>query len=77
MIKEITLRGEIDKLNAEHLILCKSDPKEGFYKSNQILKKAEAFKYSKGIGEALRNLAFSSQFLGLIPEGYDYSNKAV
>ena len=77
MIKEITLRGEIDKLNAEHLILCKNDPKEGFYKSNQTLKKAEAFKYPKGIGESLRNLAFSSQLLGLIPEGYEYSNKAV
>lgn len=77
MIKEITLRGEIDKLNAEHLILCKNDPKEGFYKSNQILKKAESFNYSKGIGESLRNLAFSSQLLGLIPEGYEFSNKAV
>ena len=77
MIKEITLRGEIDKLNAEHLILCKNDPKEGFYKSNQLLKKAEASNYSKGIGESLRNLAFSSQLLGLIPEGYEFSNKAV
>ena len=55
MIKEITLQGEIDKLNAEHLILCKNNPKDGFYKSNQVLKKAEAFKYGKGAGEALRN----------------------
>lgn len=77
MIKEITLQGEIDKLNAEHLILCKNNPKDGFYKSNQILKKAESFKYSKGIGESLRNLAFSSQLLGLIPEGYEYANRAV
>ena len=77
MIKEITLQGEIDKLNAEHLILCKNDPKDGFYKSNQVLKKAESFNYAKGIGESLRNLAFSSQLLGLIPEGYEFANRAV
>ncbi len=77
MIKEITLQGEIDKLNAEHLILCKNNPKDGFYKSNQVLKKAESFNYAKGIGESLRNLAFSSQLLGLIPEGYEFANRAV
>jgi len=39
MIKEITIQGEIDKQNAEYLILCKNNPKDGFYKSNQVLKK--------------------------------------
>ncbi len=77
MIKEITLQGEIDKLNTEYLILCKNNPKDGFYKSNQVLKKAESFNYAKGIGESLRNLAFSSQLLGLIPEGYEFANRAV
>lgn len=77
MIKEITIQGEIDKQNAEYLILCKNNPKDGFYKSNQVLKKAESFKYTKGIGESLRNLAFSSQLLGLIPEGYEFANRAV
>ena len=77
MIKEITIQGEIDKQNAEYLILCKNNPKDGFHKSNQVLKKAESFKYTKGIGESLRNLAFSSQLLGLIPEGYEFANRAV
>jgi len=77
MIKELTLQGEIDKLNSEILIICKNNPKEGFYKANQLLKRAETSEYAKGTGEALRNLAFSSQLLGLIPEGFDYANRAV
>jgi len=77
MIKELTLQGEIDKLNSEILIICKNNPKEGFYKANQLLKRAETSEYVKGTGEALRNLAFSSQLLGLIPEGFDYANRAV
>ena len=68
MIKEITLRGEIDKLNAEHLILCKNDPKEGFYKSNQLLKKAEASRES-GRNEVIkiwsRRSTILPQFVGL------------
>ena len=77
MIKKITLQGEIDKLNAEQLILCKKDAKEGFYKANQTLKQSEKYGYEKGIAEAFRNLAFSSQLLGLISEGFDFANKAI
>ncbi len=77
MIKELTLQGEIDKSNTDILALCKINPKEGFYKANETLRKAESIEYVRGIGEALRNLAFSSQLLGLIPEGYDYANRAV
>ena len=34
MIKEITIQGEIDKQDAEYLILCKNNPKMDF--TNQI-----------------------------------------
>ena len=40
-------------------------------------KKVEDIEYGQGIGESLRNLAFASQLLGLIPEGYQYATKAI
>lgn len=77
MISENTIEKEIDSENLEFLALCKTNPKVGFHKSIELLKKAESHNYKKGTGEALRNLAFSSQLLGLIPEGYQYARKAI
>ncbi len=76
MIKGITVHEDIDGKNAEYLLLCKNNPKEGFHKSNELLKSAETHEYKKGIGEAYRNLAFSSQLLGLIPEAHEYARKS-
>jgi tetratricopeptide (TPR) repeat protein len=77
MIKENTAETEIDIKNAEYLSICKSEPKVGFHKSIDLLKKAENIQYEAGIGESLRNLAFASQLLGLIPEGYQYAKRAI
>ena len=68
MISENTIQHEIDSENIDFLALCKSNPKVGFHKSIELLKKAETHGYAKGTAEALRNLAFASQLLGLIPE---------
>ena len=76
MIKGRTIHDEIDSQNAENLVLCKNNPKDGFHKSNELLKNAELNDYIKGIGEAYRNLAFSSQLLGLIPEAHEYARKS-
>lgn len=77
MIKRKTVQSEIDEKNAEYLSICKSKPKVGFHKSIELLKKAEDIEYEQGIGESLRNLAFTSQLLGLIPEGHQYATKAI
>ena len=77
MIKRKTVQSEIDEKNAEYLSICKSKPKAGLHKSIELLKKAEEIEYVQGIGESLRNLAFASQLLGLIPEGYQYATKAI
>jgi len=77
MIKRKTVQSEIDEKNAEYLSICKSKPKAGLHKSIELLKKAEEIEYAQGIGESLRNLAFASQLLGLIPEGYQYATKAI
>jgi tetratricopeptide (TPR) repeat protein len=77
MISENTIQHEIDSENIDFLALCKSNPKVGFHKSIELLKKAETHGYAKGTGEALRNLAFASQLLGLIPEGYQYARQAI
>ena len=77
MIKRKTVQSEIDEKNAEYLSICKSKPKAGLHKSIELLKKAEDIEYLQGIGESLRNLAFASQLLGLIPEGYQYASKAI
>ena len=77
MIKRKTVQSEIDEKNAEYLSICKSKPKSGLHKSIELLKKAEEIEYLQGIGESLRNLAFASQLLGLIPEGYQYATKAI
>ena len=77
MIRRKTVESEIDKKNAEYLTICKNEPKTGLHKSIELLKKAEDIEYVQGIGESLRNLAFASQLLGLIPEGYQYATKAI
>ncbi len=77
MTKGKTDQSEIDEKNAEYLSTCKNEPKVGFHKSIELLKKGENIQYDKGIGESLRNLAFASQLLGLIPEGYQYATKAI
>lgn len=77
MIKENKVQNEIDRKNSEYLAICKSQPKIGFHKSIELLKKGEDIEYTKGIGESLRNLSFASQLLGLIPEGYQYATKAI
>ena len=77
MIKENKVQSEIDTKNNQYLSICKSNPKEGFHKSIELLKKGENIEYAKGIGESLRNLAFTSQLLGLIPEGYQYATQAI
>lgn len=77
MIKGNKVQSEIDEKNAEYLSICKTNPKVGFHKSIELLKKVEDIEYGQGIGESLRNLAFASQLLGLIPEGYQYATKAI
>jgi hypothetical protein len=47
MISENTIEKEIDSENLEFLALCKTNPKVGFHKSIELLKKAESHNYKK------------------------------
>ncbi len=68
---------EIDSQNSSILKLSTSNPQKAFQEAKQILALSESNQYDKGRAEALRNLAFSSQSLGFIQEGFDFANQAL
>ena len=53
MTKGKTDQSDIDEKNAEYLSICKNEPKVGFHKSIELLKKGENIQYDKGIGLSL------------------------
>ena len=68
---------EIASQNSSILKLSTSNPQKAFQEAIQILALSESNLYDKGRAEALRNLAFSSQSLGFIQEGFDFANQAL
>ncbi len=70
-------KEQIDNANIDILLLSTSDPKKAFQESKLILNQSRAIQYEKGIAEALRNLAFSSQSLGFFPEGFEFAKDAI
>ena len=68
---------EIDSQNSSILKLSTSNPQKAFQEAKRILELSETNYYIKGKAEALRNLAFSSQALGFIQEGFDFAKQAL
>jgi tetratricopeptide (TPR) repeat protein len=70
-------KEKIDNANIDILLLSTSNPKKAFQEAKLVLNHSHALHYEKGIAEALRNLAFSSQSLGFFPEGFEFSKDAI
>ena len=70
-------KEQIDNANIDILLLSTSNPKKAFQEAKIVLTHAHALHYEKGIAEALRNLAFSSQSLGFFPEGFEFAKDAI
>lgn len=68
---------QLDNANIDLLLLSTSNPKHAFQESKLILEQAKSIHYEKGIAEALRNLAFSSQALGFLQEGFEFAKDAI
>lgn len=70
-------KEKIDNANIDILLLSTSNPKKAFQEAKLVLNHSHALHYEKGIAEALRNLAFSSQSLGFFPEGFEFAKDAI
>ena len=70
-------KEQIDSANGDILLLSTSDPKKAFQEAKLILAQCAILDYQKGTAEALRNLAFSSQSLGFLQEGYEFAKDAI
>jgi len=68
---------QLDNANFEILSISTSNPKKAFQDAKFILKKSQEIQYEKGIAEAFRNLAFCSQALGFLDEGFKFAKDAI